>query len=959
MRAPRRNTLVATAFALVGMFAGRFARAQSSAPPSDAPASAEPSDAVPADATPGADSSAAAPVDATPFPIGRVTEVRLEPSLVGEDPWLLVGLRRNDPLDRLTARGALRAALASGTFAEARVTVRPVPGGLQLTIAGERRVRVREVAFIGVSARPADAARTEFGVRNGAWVTESEVARAVEALRTAYVNNGWDEARVSVQWRETDDPSRRVLIVTVAEGRATTLRRLVLDGVPADADEAVRGALGLAPGEVANPQVIRRAIDPMAIELRRAGYINATLTPVRFERVGPALVDAIITARPGPRFRMRWLGTAPFPDTALEASLHIDEERGVDPTTINLFAGRVREFFVRRGYFDARVRAEVRLEGPTRAELRFTVERGAPIVVRDVSFPGAVHMTPGAMREVLFELMQNELPFGEYRTAVRPHDGDLAGGDSFLWIRPEQIYVPEFYAEAARRMVNRYREIGFLDASVAAPHVERVALPDGRNVLDIAFAVDEGPRTLLDEVTFEGNALIASRRLADQTALLLGVPLSYAALDTARTALVEYYREQGHFFARVESHVERSPDRNHARIRFEVHEGPEVRIGHVEIRGNDRTDEWVILQRIELHSRDLYRPSRIRATQRRLGETGFFSGVTITPVDPDVEAPVKDIVVQVIEVLPQYLELRGGFSTGEGIRAGMEYGYRNINLGGLALTAALSVQLGYQIPILGDPVYAANLNSLPIGDRLRRRISLSLILAAIRPLGPSFRGSVDIATARVIERQFAIDTNSVAATLLFRPERAYSIGITPEFQANSLETLGNQTLTTIIQNARDQDRERLVRLLLLPAGNTLVYAARITGTIDLRDQVFNPHRGIYASATAEILDDDNRVADAGEHDSHDRERRRVHPAPVPRNRLGDQSSRGDQHQPRPRSMSRDLHQSPVLHGRFRLHARLAAGHDGPAGRCRELRGVGHHRSLHGTESLPSQPSDRQ
>jgi outer membrane protein assembly complex protein YaeT len=852
MRDPSRRIIAALVVALACATTLRTARAQTSGD-GDARTSAAP----PSGSGPGSTTDATGAASALPIvPRGPATEVRLEPPLPGEDPWLVVGIHRGDILDRVTVRGALRAALASGTFAEARASVRAVPGGIQLLIEGERRIRLRDVAFVGVQARPLDAVRTEFGPRAGAWVTENAVDRAIENLQNAYQANGWSRARVSARWRDTDDPATRLLIVSVDEGPPTTVRRVVLQGIPRDIEDTVRGSLGLAPGDIANPQVPRRAMDPLAAEIRRAGYFNVALSPVRFEPVGPSSVDVIVSARTGPRYRIRWLGTAPFPDTALEAALRIDEERGVEATTLNLFATRVREFFVRRGFYDARVSAEVRLDGEHRAEMRFIVDRGQPITVRDVSFPGAVHMEASALREVLFELMQNELPFGEYRVPATPHEGTLAGGESFMWIRPEQIYVPDLYAEAARRMVNRYREIGFLDAGVANPRVERVQLRNGRTVLDIAFEVTEGPRTFLDEVTFEGNETIPSRTLADHTELLLGVPLSYAALDTARTSLVEFYREQGHSFARVTSHVERSPDRNHARIRFEVHEGPQVRVGHVDVRGNERTEEWVVRQRIAFHPGDLFRPSQVRATQRRLGETGFFSGVTVTPVDPEVEAPVKDIIVQVIEVLPQYLELRGGFSTGEGIRTGLEYGYRNINLFGLAFTAALGVQLGYQIPILGDPQYAANLNSLSILERLRRRISLSLIFAAIRPLGPSFRGSIDAATSRIIERQFAIDTNGVAATLTFRPERAFSLSLTPEVSANTLQILNGETIQGLITSAAPQDRERLVRLLLLPAGTTLVYAARLTGTIDLRDQVFNPRRGFYASATIEALGTD-------------------------------------------------------------------------------------------------------
>ncbi len=866
MRRFRRTLLTAAslAVAIACALAPFAASAQPARPPrgTSAPASSSPPPAAsesPEEIAAPENEPTAETAPSEPFPTGRVVEVRFDPPVAGEDPWSVVRLHRGDVLDRLTVRAALRAALAGGTFAEARASVARIPGGLELLIDGERRFRVREVAFIGVQSRPVDATRAEFGIRAGEWVTGNDVDRAVETLRGAYNSNGWAETTITVRWRETDDPATRVLIVEVGEGHATLVRRVVTEGIPADEIDAVRGVLGLAAGDVANPQLARRAMDPLGAELRRAGFLTLSLTPIRFEPVGSHLVDVIVAARTGPRYRIQWQGIEPYPITALETAMRAEEERGLDPTTLNVFTARIRDFFIRRGYLDAQARIEIHPETPERAELRFVIDRGSQVLVRDVSFPGATRLSAAALRSVLNEVLENELPFGEFRTQAQPNEGDLAGGGAFLWVRPGPTYVPELYAEAARRMVNRYREAGFLDPTIPPPHIERVRLPDGRLVVDVAFAVTEGPRTFLDEVTFEGNDTVASRTLVDQIHLRLGVPLSSLARDEARTALAEYYRERGYMFVRVEPRVDASPDHTRARIRFEIHEGPQVRVGRILLRGNIRTAEWVVMQRLELRPGELYRPTRVRATQRRLGETGFFSGVTITPIDPDVEAPVKDIVVQVIEVLPQYLELRGGFSTGEGVRAGMEYGFRNITLGPLAMTAALSVQLGYQVVILpGDAVYAEGFSNLSIGDRLRRRISLSLILPAIRPLGPYFRGSLDLATARVIERQFAIDTASVATTLIYRPQRAFSLSATPEFQVNSLDalkgpTLNGQSVEQFITSASAADRERLIRLLLLPTGTTLLGALRITATIDLRDQVFNPHSGFYASATAEIL----------------------------------------------------------------------------------------------------------
>ena len=122
----RRTAVASASIAIACVLSSPSVRAQSSSPPP----SASPDENA---------SSPPPPATETAFPVGHVIEVRIDPPLPGEDPWTLVGLHRGDNLDRLTARGALRAALASGTFAEARASVVRIPGGLQLLIEGERR----------------------------------------------------------------------------------------------------------------------------------------------------------------------------------------------------------------------------------------------------------------------------------------------------------------------------------------------------------------------------------------------------------------------------------------------------------------------------------------------------------------------------------------------------------------------------------------------------------------------------------------------------------------------------------------------------------------------------------------------------------------------------------------------------------------------------------------------------
>ena len=74
----------------------------------------------------------------------------------------------------------------------------------------------------------------------------------------------------------------------------------------------------------------------------------------------------------------------------------------------------------------------------------------------------------------------------------------------------------------------------------------------------------------------------------------------------------------------------------------------------------------------------------------------MFTSVSIGFEDPGVAARKKVVVITVTEKRNHYLDIKGGFATGDGFRIGFEYGHRN--LGGRAIAMTLRSQLGLRPP---------------------------------------------------------------------------------------------------------------------------------------------------------------------------------------------------------------------------------------------------------------------
>jgi outer membrane protein assembly factor BamA len=367
-----------------------------------------------------------------------------------------------------------------------------------------------------------------------------------------------------------------------------------------------------------------------------------------------------------------------------------------------------------------------------------------------------------------------------------------------------------------------------------------------------------GPRTTLYDLGFEGSKTLIEVDLAERADLELGGPLSQTDIEAARKRVLQALREDGFAFAEVRALLDFSADRTRARVRFLVTEGERVYVDGIVVRGAKRTNPSLILRRISfvrcprdrrLDDCEPYRASDARKSEERIASLGTFSSVSISLEDPQVPARRKVVVVEVQENIPQYLDLRPGFSTGEGFRGTIEYGHRN--LGGAAIQLTLRAQLSY-LPdaFIVDQDVKDNWPS-NVSKRLERRDTISIVFPEIG-LGPLFRFGLDGIDVRDNARDFGLSKEAAVATLTYRPARTFYSQIGASLEVNDVEIFGKEQKRTLEEYLRTlPPGDQLRRLLLVPEGLTIAVAERISATWDRRDNPFAATRGTLLVAGIE------------------------------------------------------------------------------------------------------------
>lgn len=796
----------------------------------------------------------------------------------------------------------------SSTGAAAEVTVETVPEAdgvlLRLIAMPQRRarsVRVQSDLELGDTLRAS-------GVEAGHALTPPALRAAEQALVGRARARGYPEARAHITTQATDNPLDVVVLVELSAGAPRRLRGVRTEVQATVMPPGLRDLLRSYPvraGDLIDEDVLIDKGRALQNRLQVSGFHQAVVSHRVYEANGAPFL--LLSVLPGPLHRLRFEGNISLDADQLEEA--IDFEHDTDRSVARA-AQKIREEYQRIGFLDVEVSGQERGGPEDAIhDLAFSIRENARAQVRARRYPCLPPPGPDDVgrgsRELNREIdsfLEEELPGATLLSAIAPRivdqtfgpQGPTGARPAALDLDPRRVYVADVYDRALKHLRDLYRSEGYLAASVGpvqlvrrrcsprSPPNQCIPLPEpaiaDRCVVDIhGVPLDEpalapeatcrpdprrgvvcspdlevripikpGPRATILDVVIEGAAAFKETELLGVSGIKPGEWASNVKIEEGRRALLEHYKENGYAYAEVNAAIELSPDKKLARVRYTLLERQQVRIANVVIHGNKRTEDGVIRARLRLSPGGIYRQSGVRRSEELIATLGVFSTVTIGLEDPAVPATRKNVVVTVAERAPQYLEVRPGLSTGEGVRELLEYGHRN--LGGLAIQLTLRVQLSY-LPdaFIPDDRVRSNFSKLSLGDRLERRNSVSLQFPNV--FHASVRLGVDAIDVRSNSRDFGLTKDALLPSLTWSPGRQLSTTLGLSAELNNVSIFSGDSVERYLQQPGVTND--LSRLLRVPDGETTAIGQRISAVWDRRDNPLGATSGTLVAGSVE------------------------------------------------------------------------------------------------------------
>lgn len=349
----------------------------------------------------------------------------------------------------------------------------------------------------------------------------------------------------------------------------------------------------------------------------------------------------------------------------------------VDDATVALKAQKVREQYEKKYYPYAKVTWTID-EQPAdgTADLQVRVEEGRRAFVKRVVFPDEIP-DPGRLTRVMRALF----PWAFDWPAFTGHDLRRAmkqrQSNFWSWITAAGTYKPEDLdgdPELVRRVL---LDRGFLDARVGEPEVRNLS----PKRLEVVLPVEPGPQYRLGKIDLAGVKLFAVKDVERAITNRAQDVASLAAIERTQGALKDYYGGRGYISSDVRYELAPQGTAPVVDVHYAVTEGTLAHIRDINIRGNTRTKDKVIRRELTVYPGEIYNEVKVRNSERRLRNLGYFSFVNAVPEEtPDPER--YDLALDVEEQKTGQFLVGAGFSSVDDLIGFAELSQGNFDLFG-------------------------------------------------------------------------------------------------------------------------------------------------------------------------------------------------------------------------------------------------------------------------------------
>ncbi|BCM19681.1 outer membrane protein assembly factor BamA [Mesorhizobium sp. J8] len=420
-----------------------------------------------------------------------------------------------------------------------------------------------------------------------------------------------------------------VQLAATSVAEAAVISRVEVSGNQRVDAETIRNYISIKPGKPFSSSDIDDAV--------KALFGTGLFSDVQINQVGSSLVVKVSEYKVVNQVLFQ--GNKKLKDNALQAAIQLKPRATFSQQALDADVEAVKAAYKRIGRDDAAVTTQIMDLGDNRVNVVFNITEGGRTQIAAINFVGNHAYSSRRLSDVINTKRSSWLSF-VLRDDVYDEDK----------LRADQELLRRFY----------YNH-GYADFQVVSAVGE---LDDTTNKYTVTITVQEGDRYTFGDVSVESTIPeVDSKSLESVVETHKGDVYNAKDVEDSIVALTEKVAGSGYAFAQVTPRGDRNFENHTISVVYTIDQGTKAYIERIEIRGNDRTRDYVIRREFDVSEGDAFNQVLIQRAKKRLENLDYFQSVEISTVPGSAPDQVV-LVVTVVEKSTGEFSVGAGYSTG-------------------------------------------------------------------------------------------------------------------------------------------------------------------------------------------------------------------------------------------------------------------------------------------------------
>ncbi len=376
---------------------------------------------------------------------------------------------------------------------------------------------------------------------------------------------------------------------------------------------------------------------------------------------GNVLITIKVWLRPFIR-KITWEGNSHIKTSTLRKELGVKENKVFNRVDFNKKFNKVKEYYVKKGYFESQLSyALYPIPETNEVDITIHVIEGRAGIIDEIIFSGFTKKEKSKILEMIYTKKYNLFT---------------------SWLTGHGVFHEEAIEQDRLTILNLLQNEGYADAKVDL----QITNSEKEGRIIITLTAERGPVFHYGTVTFCGNTLFTDQEIEKVFKVHPDEVYSPEKIRQTADSIKDLYGRKGHIDTNVQYETELVADKPAYNIHFQIEEGEQYKIGLIRIFGNERTASNVILRESLLTPGETFNSFKLKATQERLQNIGYFKNVNVYAVrtqdDQILGENYRDVYIEVEETTTGHASLFFGLGSADGIFGGLDVTETNFNYKG-------------------------------------------------------------------------------------------------------------------------------------------------------------------------------------------------------------------------------------------------------------------------------------